>query len=274
MNGRRGSLTLWLAGTLVLAGGIYGSLQRAAAERSLIRAIEARDADRVAALLNGGVNPNVRVDRQFRFPGEGEFQDDRTALMVAVEKSDLASVHLLLRHGADPNVTERADGTALCRFQTDAPEIARELISAGADTQHRSEVHQQTPLIRAAQQGFSGVVRELLAHDARLNLQDSSGHTALSAAALYGHTGTVRVLLEYGADPNIVADASVGGALTEAAVSGKPEIVRMLLEHGARVNDLGSGGSNALDRAARFHGGPVAAMLRKAGAQMPIIPEG
>jgi len=51
----------------------------------------------------------------------------------------------------------------------------------------------------AAQYGYSGIVRALLANGADVNLKGELGDTALSRATDNGHTETVRILKEAGA---------------------------------------------------------------------------
>nr|WP_306266980.1 ankyrin repeat domain-containing protein [Pararhizobium sp. IMCC3301] len=69
-----------------------------------------------------------------------------------------------------------------------------------------------------------------------VNFADSEGVTALISASLNGHTATVQLLLEKGAEIN-QATTNVGAtALMAASLNGDPATVQLLLEKGAEIN--------------------------------------
>jgi len=80
-------------------------------------------------------------------------------------------------------------------------------------------------------------------HEARPN-----DRLALSAAAEFGHTPIVRLLLGRGADPTRpdADDSSRGAALHAAARAGNREMVELLLKHGADPNGFVNAGGNAV----------------------------
>jgi ankyrin repeat protein len=71
------------------------------------------------------------------------------------------------------------------------------------------------------------------------------GNTLLHHAALYGHCGIVRLLLERGADVNALRFRNTS-SLQLAARNGHIDVVRLLLEKGADVNILGLDARTAL----------------------------
>ena len=106
----------------------------------------------------------------------------------------------------------------------------------------------------AAAVGDADRVRELL--DADASLLDASapdGFFPLGLAAFFGHEEVVRLLLERGADPRLVArnDRLQVTALHAAAAANHAEIARMVVEAGTPVNATQPGGSTALHAAAQ-----------------------
>ena len=53
--------------------------------------------------------------------------------------------------------------------------------------------------------GNTSIVQYLLDEGAPVNTQDEDGVTSLMLASQYGHPETVRVLLDYGSDANMLA---------------------------------------------------------------------
>jgi len=85
-------------------------------------------------------------------------------------------------------------------------------------------------------------MRNLLTNDpnlAHLHKMDRFGGTGLHAAARHGHTSAVRLLLEYGADPNARDTGDNASALHFAAGYGHAETARTLLDAGADVHRAG-----------------------------------
>ena len=96
-----------------------------------------------------------------------------------------------------------------------------------------------TALVTAASRGRADIVKVLLDAGADVNLLDGAvGNAALHYAASDGHTGVVKMLLEAGADVNLQGEGHPTFALMGAVENGHVEIVKRLLDAGARFSDF------------------------------------
>jgi hypothetical protein len=103
-----------------------------------------------------------------------------------------------------------------------------------------------TLLMQAAQGGRSKVTQLLLDSGADPNLIALNGATALMLAANAGQTTTVRSLLSMHADPNL-RGPGVPPALTFAVANGNVEVIQTLVKAGANLTALDQKGYNALE---------------------------
>ncbi|MBF0426788.1 MAG: ankyrin repeat domain-containing protein [Magnetococcales bacterium] len=69
-----------------------------------------------------------------------------------------------------------------------------------ASQTHEQDFLGQTALIRAAEEGRTDLVAELIERGAEVNLRDQWGRTALTAAIHHDHREIVVMLLKHGAD--------------------------------------------------------------------------
>jgi len=165
-------------------------------------------------------------------------------LQYAAVKADLSVVRWLVRKGARVNHTnvwgESALHTAMKKSGEetgDRLEIVRYLLKHGARVICWDE-NQLTPLMLAAQKGFSKICEILLTHNnssyeatsKHANLRAEDGATALMMAAQGGKLECVKTLLNLGADPNISADDGTYAAhLACIANQNSKEILELLL---------------------------------------------
>lgn len=189
--------------------------------------------------------------------------EDTTALYRAARNGHFETVHLLLRHGANPNV-RRKDGKSLMGLlATDGElELIRLLLEYGADCQKQgalpqaalfghialiqlllnygadiNEVDKQTALYRASSKGYSDIVDLLLREGADTSFEAPSGPSALYKAVFNGHYRCVRSLLLYGGRPDVGCGLDGETALFTACAIGHEPTVRLLLERRARPDD-------------------------------------
>ena len=173
-------------------------------------------------------------------------------------------VELLINHGAaicDSNNNE------LFLHQVASygtPFMARLLLEKGTwvDVQTTSGL---TALSLAACQGKEAMVNLLLAHHADPNVVDKKGSTPLHKAALQGHVEVVSLLLAHlahHADLNVV-DEKGRTPLHEAASGGCTEVVSLLLNNNANPDLRDTAGNTPLDLAKAYNHPSCIALLQK-----------
>lgn len=108
----------------------------------------------------------------------------------------------------------------------------RRLVSEGANVDS-VDAEKRTALMFAAFNGHTQVVEYLLQIGAKLEHKDSTGRTALLYASSGPYPETVELLLKKKAKVNIQGTLEGFTALMTAAAEGQIEVVRLLLEYGA-----------------------------------------
>lgn len=148
--------------------------------------------ERVVALLQEGAKVNSR-DRNGDSP-----------LNMAASKGDAALVDLLLRANADVNLANLAGVTPLmgAAFSGNA-EIVRKLLAAGGDISPVDRVRKNAATY-AAGNGCRECLLELIRAGTKVNAALENELTLLMWAAAYGHESSVRLLLEQGADRQLI----------------------------------------------------------------------
>lgn len=188
----------------------------------LDRAVAAGDLVAVQSLLSRGADPN-------------NTPADNPPLVVAVQRGKLAIADALLRAGAEVNRGFPLHAAA----GKGKVEAVRMLLARGADVNLKAPPpYLETPLHSAARGfGVPQVCQELINAGATLDAQAQHGFTALHLAVEERNARAARVLLEAGANPNIVATFAApyyGGTPLFAAVDAQDkEMVECLLAHGA-----------------------------------------
>jgi ankyrin repeat protein len=183
-----------------------------------------------------------------------------TPLHEAVQRGDPEMVTFLIAEGADVNARCDNDFTPL-HFAEDA-EIVRILLGNGADPKLRASG--RTALDEAVRGENVEVIDTLLAagevltfeHLVQLGRTDDvasmlrerpwlakARRKCLHMAAQKGHLEIARLLLDYGADPNLdYGFANISGTfspLSSAIVAGQYEIAKLFCERGANTNVSG-----------------------------------
>jgi ankyrin repeat protein len=207
-----------------------------------------------------------------------------TPLMYAVLYGSAAEVKSLLEHGADPNVRNGANATALM-WATDDADKTRLLLAHHADPNLRSDEGRTALLIAARRNGSADVVKQLLEHGADPSAKSSGliGPVTPLAEAMYASDETVfNLLLDKGASPKAAGPlalalafrarcekcvaAMIGSAgpevLTPASFFVAPPLgpgfaTKALIERGVNPNAKGPDGLSLLTIAAASEGFPL-----------------
>ena len=158
-----------------------------------------------------------------------------TEFLLAVGQCDSQLVKLFLRAGMNPNATNDNGHTALTTAaQVCCEPIMRELVEAGAVVDGKSP-NGATPLIWAAAVNCpKGIV---LFKNAGANLNTvttDEGNTALWNAVKFGHVDCVKLLLEFGANPNITNNYGQTALSVAEESNGDNPIRDLLVKFGAK----------------------------------------
>lgn len=192
------------------------------ATRLLEDALDEEDAGLVADAIARGADVNA-------------LWEDQTVLSAAVQIGEVELIRLLLSAGADPN-RKHPDGTTALTWSGNA-EVTALLLDAGASARHECGKRvEYSSLHNAAGDGDTARLKLLLERgDAQclLNRFDAMlAYTPLHWAANEGHCEAAQLLLDAGADPNLVEEVCYT-AISLAARRDDVDMVKLLLAAGA-----------------------------------------
>ena len=200
--------------------------------------------------------------------GASSFAASKSPLADAAEKSDRATIRVLLKQHADVNAPQ-ADGITALHWAAylDELEIAKLLAEAKANVSATNR-YGVTPLSLACQNGNASIVELFLERGADANTTSRGGETVLMTAARTGKPEAIKVLLKHGADVN-AKERRGQTALMWAAADGHTEVVELLIKAGADIHaTLPDSGFTPFFFAAREGRTDVARVLLKAGANV------
>lgn len=220
----------------------------------LDQAIEEGDAERVRILL---------AQDRYRIPYEG------TSLNLAARSGHLNVIRVLLtaRLGINEINCEGWTALSVAAEKGDSATVSF-LLENHAETETFFSL--VTPLFVAAQNGHVKVVKLLLDAGAKRDAVDVDGTTPLCIAVQNGHFNVVELLLEAGADINATSSNGVT-PLVIAAYTGYYDIVKLLVERGADIEKVTKEGYSPLYAAAHAGYACIVALLVGSGADSKRI---
>jgi len=137
----------------------------------------------------------------------------------------------------------------------------QQLVSAGVSV-NAQDAELRTPLMWAAFNGHTAVVGFLLEKGAKVDAKDRNGRTALMYASSGPFKDTVELLLKKGADVDLQGTLEGFTALMTAAAEGQLEVVRLILAYGANPELKDVDGDTALSFAEQKGHSAVVKVLR------------
>ena len=147
------------------------------------------------------------------------------------------------------------------------PAVACAVLLAACDSGHSEQPSPTRGLVEAAGAGRLEAVRRLLDEGADVDVRDSRGRTAVTAAAMGEHVSVVRALVEAGADVDL-QDEDRNNPLLLCGENGNVALLREVLRASPDLSATNRYGGTALIPASdRGHVGMVRALLK---TDMPV----
>ncbi|CAL1534795.1 unnamed protein product [Lymnaea stagnalis] len=170
-----------------------------------------------------------------------------TILHVAVIHGTIKTIEAVLSYGSDVNALDANKFSPISTaVAVNRPDVVRLLVDRGADVNIQS-ASGRTPIIIAIENASLTMVQDLLDAGADPNLPDSQGTTPLFMCFKSKHShnlDVVRALIQGGSKINM-ANKQGATPLMMAAAAGEIAAAQVLLELGADINIMDSSGKNA-----------------------------
>ncbi|XP_030640214.1 cyclin-dependent kinase 4 inhibitor C [Chanos chanos] len=127
---------------------------------------------------------------------------DANMLTSAAARGDIEEIETMLQRGVDVNERNEFGRTALQVMKLGNPDIARVLLTANADPNVRDPIRGLTITHDAARDGYIDTLQVLVEHGADVNILDSEDNLPLHLAAREGHLRVVRFLFQWTRHPS------------------------------------------------------------------------
>ena len=244
---------------------------------ALMLASEKENKDAINSLLNGGADPNIAdadsetcihsaarhdfcteilhaiISHGGDVNAKGKYS--RTALMIACEKGNKDAINVLVNAGGDPNIVY-ADGEICLHYavrKNCCTEILQAIISHGGDVNAKVK-YSRTALMIACEKGNKDAINVLVNAGADPNIVDADGEVCLHYAVRNNCcTEILHAIISHGADVNATGKDN-RTALMIACEREQKEAINALLNAGADPNTADAHGCACLHIAAAvFH---------------------
>jgi ankyrin repeat protein len=194
-----------------------------AQKAALVDAVRNKNHTAMEKLLDSGV------------PVDGEPQEN--LLRFAVSTYDLDAMRLLLLFGANSNAKDQAGITPLyTATEVVFLEGAKMLLKYGADPNLSASQNRETPFAASLREGRAHFAQLYLEHGARTDVIMANGNTPfVQAMDSSTEIGVVEMMLKFGTDPN-GKNQHGETALFRAINASRFDLVQLLLERNANPN--------------------------------------
>ena len=195
-----------------------------------------------------------------------------TDLFKIVKSNDVVALKNLLSQKPNLNIKDSKERTPLMlACYLNHIDIGLALIDAGADVNQQDDIL-NSPFLYAGAEGQLPVVKACLMHNARFDIYNRYGGTALIPAAEKGHIEVVKLLANTPEFPIDHVNRLGWTALLEAVILGTggkvhTEIVSELIKAGSNVNIADKDGVSSLQHARKRGFTQIESLLVKAGAK-------
>ncbi|CAN0189776.1 unnamed protein product [Ectocarpus fasciculatus] len=190
---------------------------------TMVEAISCAHTGLAARMLEAGVDPNIPSDGR-----GGKAPVYLLGLSCYLGRPEM--VRLLLKHGASVDKRMRGGETPL---QTAIGEgergIVAQLLAAGADVNLQTGGSGRTALHKAACQGDVQIIKKVIEGGARLDALDTEEYMPIHLAADEGNLPALKELVRAGSNPEWLSGA-LQPPLANACMSGRTKVAKYLLE--------------------------------------------
>nr|KAG5694252.1 hypothetical protein BaRGS_021567 [Batillaria attramentaria] len=223
------------------------------------------------------INREYGLNKSIHYYGGSDhvFVEKATLLFIASYGGFREIVTVLLNNNASVDTKNTAGDTALGTASYKGRKDLVELLLSRGATADTKDQFGRTPFFKACARGHKHIAELLLKLNVSVNTTDIDGDTPF-AAACYSSVDVVEMLLKLNPRPDIEIKGQYNQTpLLVACYANKTSIVRVLLDHGAQVNVVGNlNGYTPLLLACQKGNAEVLKMLLQRNAHMNVSTSG